>query len=67
MIHGVIVSRDEAIVFNSTLKMYYDSRVHSRYNNDPNVFVDLGLPIAGVLSLSQFAELPPDTSGLSGL
>ena len=62
--HGVVVSRDEAIVFNSSLKFYYDSRVHSRYNNNPNIFVDLGLPVANVLSLSQFTELPPDSAGL---
>lgn len=64
IIHGVVVSRDEAIVFNSSLNMYYDSRVHSRYNKNPNIFIDLGLPMAGVLSLSDFEELTPDASNL---
>ena len=62
--HGIVVSRDDAIVFSSTLKMFYDSRVHSRYNKNPNVFVDLGLPVADVISLNDFTELPPLTAGL---
>ncbi|MBP9900063.1 MAG: hypothetical protein V9H26_08230 [Verrucomicrobiota bacterium] len=62
--HGALISRDEAIIFTSTLKFHYDSRIHSRYNNDPNRFVDLGLPVAEGLSLSGFTELTPDTSNL---
>jgi len=62
--HGVLVSRNEAIVFDSSCVFNYDSRVHSRYNNDPNRFVDLGLPVAGTLRLDKFAELPPDSSNL---
>jgi hypothetical protein len=62
--HGSVISRDEAIVFSRTLKMFYDSRVHSRYNKNPNVFVDLGLPVADVISLNDFTELPPLAAGL---
>jgi hypothetical protein len=62
--HGIVVSRNEAIVFNNSCVFNYDSRVHSRYNNDPNRFVDLGLPVAGTLRLDKFAELPPDSSNL---
>ena len=42
MFHGVIVSRNEAIVYNNQLLFEYDSRVNSRYNSDPNQFIDLG-------------------------
>jgi hypothetical protein len=62
--HGVIVSRNEAIIFNGHLTFNYDSRVHSRYNDDPNRFVDLCLPAAGALRLDKFAELPPDSTNL---
>jgi Tfp pilus assembly protein PilX len=62
--HGVIVSRDEAIIFNHTCVFDYDSRVHSRYNKDPNRYVDLGLPVASPLSLSNFTEVAPDSSNL---
>jgi hypothetical protein len=64
LFHGALVSRDEAIVFSSTCKFYYDSRIHSRYNNDPNRFIDLGLPVAEVVSLSGFQETGPDCSSL---
>ena len=62
--HGIVVSRNEAIVFNNHCTFNYDSRVHSRYNKDPNRFVDLGLPVAGIVRLDKFAELPPDRSNL---
>lgn len=62
--NGVLVSRDEAIVFNRTLRINYDSRVHSRYNRDPNLLVDLGLPVAGLISLSDYTELPPEAETL---
>ena len=62
--HGVIISRDEAIIFNSTCEFDYDSRVHSRYNKDPNRYVDLDLPVAAPLSLSNFTEVAPDSSNL---
>jgi hypothetical protein len=62
--HGLIVSRDEAIIFNSTLRFMYDSRVHSRYNQDPNRFVDLALPVSVRLTINNFTELTPDARGL---
>ncbi len=65
LFHGVVVSRNEAIVYSSTCKFIYDSRVNSRYNKDPNRFIDLGLPVAGVLTIASYAELtPPDATGL---
>src|SRR5262249_9793468 len=42
--HGTVVSRNEQIVYQSTLSFNYDSRVHSRYHNNPNSFINLGLP-----------------------
>jgi Tfp pilus assembly protein PilX len=62
--HGAIVSRDEAIIFNNSLKFLYDSRVHSRYNQDPNRYIDLGLPISTPLAISGFTELTPDSTNL---
>jgi len=59
IVNGSIVSRDEAIIFNSTCKFVYDVRVHSRYAEDPNRFVDLGLPLAGVIRMDSFGEIPP--------
>lgn len=66
LIRGLVASRDEAIIFNNTLKFFYDSRVHSRYNKDPNRFVDLGLPIAGLIRQETFAELAPVTGFYTG-
>src|SRR6185295_4521632 len=60
LFHGVVISRDEAIVFTSSCNFVYDSRIHSRYNKDPNRYIDLGLPVAGVLAMSGFSELAPD-------
>jgi Tfp pilus assembly protein PilX len=62
--HGVVISRDEAIVVNGGITFDYDSRVNSRYHNDPNRFINLGLPVAGLLSITQFTELPPDPTNL---
>ena len=58
--NGAVVSRDEAIVFSGSLKFNYDSRVHSRYSDDPNRFVDLGLPIANKIALLTYTELAPN-------
>lgn len=62
--HGIVVSRNEALVYNSTCVFNYDSRVHSRYNKDPNRFIDLGLPIAGIIRLDNFVELLPNSANL---
>lgn len=62
--HGALISRDEAIIFANSLKFYYDSRIHSRYNNDPNKLVDLDLPIAGKIGIGGFAEAAPDAANL---
>jgi len=62
--HGSIISRDEAIIFSRTAKFIYDSRVHSRYNQDPNRYVDLGLPVASALTIDDFTELAPDSRNL---
>jgi hypothetical protein len=62
--NGVIVSRNEQIVFQYYLNLIYDSRVNSRYNNDPNKFINLGLPWGEPIAVNSFAELAPNTTGL---
>jgi hypothetical protein len=62
--HGVIVSRNEQIVFQNYLTLTYDSRVNSRYNNNPNQFINLGLPWGKPLQANSFAELAPNGTGL---
>ena len=50
---GSIISKDEAIIYRSGLTFSYDERANSRYNSDPNRFIDLGLPrIRGVYLVS---------------
>ena len=63
--NGVIVSRNEQIIFQSYLNLVYDSRVNSRYNNNPNQFINLGLPWGKPLQVNSFTELPPNPTGLS--
>jgi hypothetical protein len=57
--HGSIICRNEAIIFNSTLKFIYDPRIHSRYSDDPNRYVDLGLPVANRVMVRHIEELTP--------
>ncbi len=59
VMNGAIISRDEAIVFTSTAKFNYDSRIHSRYSTDPNRYIDLGLPKAALCRISSFTEIAP--------
>src|SRR6202000_3184023 len=64
-IDGVIVSRNEQIIFQTYLNLVYDSRVNSRYHNNPNQFINLGLPWGKPLSVNSFAEIThPITTGL---
>jgi hypothetical protein len=63
--HGVIVSRNEQIVFQTYLDLIYDSRVNSRYNNNPNQFINLGLPWGKPIQVNTFTELAPNGAGLS--
>jgi hypothetical protein len=62
--NGVIVSRNEQIVFQSYLDLVYDSRVNSRYHNDPNQFINLGLPWGEAVAVNSFAEVTPNATGL---
>ncbi len=62
--HGVVVSRDEAIVVNNGITFDYDSRVNSRYNNDLNRLINLNLPVGGLLRITRFTDLPPDPTNL---
>jgi len=62
--HGVIVSRNEQIVFQNYLTLIYDSRINSRYNNNPNQFINLGLPWGKPVQVNSFAELAPNGTGL---
>jgi hypothetical protein len=64
IIDGVIVSRNEQIVFQNYLDLVYDSRVNSRYNNNPNQFINLGLPWGAPLQVNTFSELAPNGAGL---
>lgn len=57
--YGSVICRDEAIVFNSTLKFTYDPRIHSRYSDDPNRYIDLGLPIANRVMVRHIDEVTP--------
>ncbi len=63
-INGVIVSRNEQIVFQYYLNLTYDSRVNSRYHNNPNQYINLGLPYGKPIQVNTFAELTPETSNL---
>jgi hypothetical protein len=62
--NGAIVSRNEQIVFQNYLDLVYDSRVNSRYNTNPNQFINLGLPWGKPLSVTSFAEIAPNSTGL---
>jgi hypothetical protein len=62
--YGVIVSRNEQIIFQNYLHLNYDSRVNSRYNSNPNQFINLGLPYGEAIQVSSFEELPPDWANL---
>jgi len=62
--NGVIVSHNEQIVFQNYLDFIYDSRVHSRYNNNASQFINLGLPWGQPLQVNSFAELAPKGTGL---
>ncbi len=68
-IDGVIVSRNEQIVFSQYMNFIYDSRVNSRYNSNPNTYINIGLP-SGKPIVGSFAELSTSgtssTSGSSG-
>lgn len=59
LLNGSIICRDEAIIFSSTCKIVYDSRIHSRYSNDPNRYIDLGLPVAQKIRINSLAEVSP--------
>jgi hypothetical protein len=61
---GVIVSRNEQIIYSRSLNMVYDSRVNSRYHNNPNQFINLGLPWGKPMQVNSFAELTPNATGL---
>jgi len=45
-IYGALITKDEAVVSWGNVSFVYDERLHSRYNLDPNRFVDLGIPPA---------------------
>lgn len=62
--NGVIVSRNEQIVFQNYLDLVYDSRVNSRYDNNPNQFINLGLPWGEPIQVNSFAEVTPNATGL---
>ncbi|MBN1515716.1 hypothetical protein JXA32_04010 [Candidatus Sumerlaeota bacterium] len=59
IIHGSIICHDEAIIFSSTGTFTYDYRVHSRYADDPNRYIDLGLPMAERTEFESLTEITP--------
>ena len=62
--HGAVISRDEQIVFGAACNFIYDSRIHSRYHNNPNQYINLGLPFGKALAVNSMVELEPNNSGL---
>lgn len=66
-VNGAVICRDEAIVFNSSLKFNYDPRVHSRYSTDPNRVIDLGLPVANLVRFQRIDEIAPVKGFYTGL
>jgi hypothetical protein len=44
--------------------LIYDSRVNSRYHNNPNQFINLGLPWGKPTQVNSFTELAPNGTGL---
>jgi Tfp pilus assembly protein PilV len=62
--YGSIISRNEQIVFNNVCNFIYDSRVNSRYHNNPNSLINLGLPYGKTLSVNNLVELTPNSTGL---
>jgi hypothetical protein len=62
--YGGVISRNEQIVFQSTCAFNYDSRFNSRYHNNPNQFINLGLPYGKPIQVNIFSELAPDSTGL---
>lgn len=65
--NGAIICRDEAIVFNNSLKFNYDPRVHSRFSDDPNRVIDLGLPVASKVRVQDMDEIEPRAGFYSSL
>jgi hypothetical protein len=62
--YGGVVSRNEQIVYQNYCYFNYDSRVNSRYHNNPNQFINLGLPYGKPIQVNAFIELPPNSTGL---
>jgi hypothetical protein len=62
--YGSVISRNEQIVYNSQCDFIYDSRVNSRYHNNPNNIINLGLPFGKPIAVNALVELTPDSTGL---
>jgi hypothetical protein len=62
--NGSIISRNEQIVYNGSCQFIYDSRIHSRYHNNPNNLINLGLPYGKPIEVNALVELTPDRSNL---
>ncbi len=59
-LNGSLICRNEAWIFTNRLDFRYDPRVHSRYNQDPNNIIDLGLPVAESARMLRRYEIAPD-------
>jgi hypothetical protein len=55
-IYGTMVVKDECVVAYGSIQDCYDLRLHSRYNTDPNRFIDLGLPVAEKARIVSWVE-----------
>ena len=61
--YGTLISRNEQIIGNGYVHFIYDSRVNSRYHNNPNLIIPLGLPWGKPIQVNSFAELLPPVPG----
>ena len=46
--------------FSTAMPFCYDSRVNSRYHNNPNDIINLGLPFGKTLAVNSMVELTPN-------
>ncbi len=55
--NGSVRSKDKAIVYRNTVTFNYDERIHSKYQDDPNKFIDIGLPVDRTIKTVSWREL----------
>jgi len=55
-INGSVISKDEAIIYTTKITFNYDERIHGRYIQNPNLIIDLGLPVADKVRILSWEE-----------